>query len=89
MSTTLHVLLKDDPSFEGNVADDKTATSACHQLGQVSVLQYFQGMAGLTDTYFRRFEGLQTLPVLKQGPVGQALGCLYTGLASFLPQVPK
>ena len=41
MSTPLHVLLKADPSLEGDVADDKVDPSACHQLGQVSVLQYF------------------------------------------------
>ena len=49
MSPTLHVLLKDDPSFEGNVADDKADPSACNQLGQVSVLQYFLGTAGFMD----------------------------------------
>ena len=43
MSTPLHVLLKDDPSLEGDVADDKADPSVCHQLGQVSVLQYFEG----------------------------------------------
>ena len=36
-----HMLLKADPSLEGDVADDKANPSACHQLGQVSVLQYF------------------------------------------------
>ena len=49
MSTPLHVLLKADPSLEGDVADDKADPSACHQLGQVSVLQYFQGTAGSMD----------------------------------------
>ena len=49
MSTPLHVLLKADPSLEGNVADEKADPSACHQLGQVSVLQYFQGTAGSMD----------------------------------------
>ena len=44
MSTTLHVLLKDDPSHEGNVADDKDDPSACNHFGQVSVLQYFLGI---------------------------------------------
>ena len=34
-------------------------------------------------------EGLQALPPLLQGPVGQALGCLHTGLASSSPKVPK
>ena len=46
MSTPLHVLLKADPSIEGNVEDDKADPSVCHQLGQVSVLQYFRGTAG-------------------------------------------
>ena len=41
--------LKDNPSLEGNVADDKADPSACNQLGQVSVLHYFQGMAGFMD----------------------------------------
>ena len=49
MSTPLHVLLKADPSLEGDVADDKADPTACHQLGQVSVLQYFQGTAGSMD----------------------------------------
>ena len=33
------------------------------------------------------FEGLQALPPLLQGPVGQALGCLRTGLASSPPWI--
>ena len=37
----LHMLLKTDPSLEGDIADDKTDPVACHQFGQVSVLQYF------------------------------------------------
>ena len=41
MSTLLHVLLKADPLLEGDVADGKTGSSVCHQLGQVSVLHYF------------------------------------------------
>ena len=49
MSTPLHVLLKADRSLEGDVADDKADPSACHQLGQVSVLQYFLGTAGSMD----------------------------------------
>ena len=39
MSTSLHVLLKAYPSLECNVADAKADPCACHQLGQVSVLQ--------------------------------------------------
>ena len=39
MRTTL--LLKDDPSLEGNEADDKADPYACNQLDQVSVVQYF------------------------------------------------
>ena len=42
----LIVLLKADPSLEGDIADEKADPSACHQLGQVTVLQYFQGTAG-------------------------------------------
>ena len=38
MSTTLHMLLKDNPSLEGDVADDKADPSACYQLCQLSVL---------------------------------------------------
>ena len=49
MSIPIHVHLKADPSLEGNVADDKADPSAFHQLGQVSVLQIFQGMAGSMD----------------------------------------
>ena len=41
MSTLFNVLLKADPSLEGDVADDKADPSTCHQLGQVSVMQYF------------------------------------------------
>ena len=36
-------LLDTDPRLEGNVADSKANPAACHQLGQVSVLQYFEG----------------------------------------------
>ena len=39
----LHMLPKSDPSLEGDVIDDKADPSACHQLWQVSVLQYFDG----------------------------------------------
>ena len=49
MNTPVHVLLKADPSREGDVADEKADPSACHQLGQVSVLQYFHGTAGYMD----------------------------------------
>ena len=35
--------------LEGDVADGKADPSACHQLGQVSVLQYFQGTACSMD----------------------------------------
>ena len=31
-------------------------------------------------------EGIQALPPLLQGPVGQAMGCLHTGLASSSPR---
>ena len=47
--STPYVLLKADHSLEGDVADDKANRSACHQLGQVSVLQYFRGTAGSLD----------------------------------------
>ena len=43
---TLLVLPKADPSLEGNVADVKSDPSACHQLGQVTVLQNFWVTAG-------------------------------------------
>ena len=49
MSTSLHVLLKADPCLEGDVADGKADPLACLQLNQVSVLQYFLGMAGSMD----------------------------------------
>ena len=49
MSTPLHVLLKADPCLEGDVADGKADPSACLQLGQVSVLQYFRGTASSMD----------------------------------------
>ena len=49
MNTPLHTVRKGDPSLEGNVADDKADPSACHQVGQVSVLQYFRGTAGSMD----------------------------------------
>ena len=47
----LNMLLKADPSLEDDVADDKADSSASHQLGQVSVLQYFQGTAGSMDPH--------------------------------------
>ena len=40
-STPLYVLLKADPRLEGDASDGKADPSMCHQLGQVSVLQYF------------------------------------------------
>ena len=49
MSTPLHVLLKDDPSIEGDVADDKADPSVCLQVNQISVLQYFFVTAGSMD----------------------------------------
>ena len=36
----LQVLLIADPSLEGDAADDKADIVSCHQLGQVTVLQY-------------------------------------------------
>ena len=39
----LHMLLKADPSLEGNVGDDTDDPSLFHRLGQLSVLQYFEG----------------------------------------------
>ena len=38
MSTSPHVLLKADPNLEVDVTNDEADPSACHQLGQVSVL---------------------------------------------------
>ena len=53
------MLLKADPSLEGDEADDKADPSVCHQLGRVSVLQYFQGTAGSMDHQrVFRLEGL-------------------------------
>ena len=49
MSIPLHVLLKADPHLEGDIADGKADPSECHQLGQVYVLQYFEGTAGSMD----------------------------------------
>ena len=49
MSTPLHVLLKADPRFEGDVANDKADPSVCLQLHQISVLQYFLETAGSMD----------------------------------------
>ena len=49
MSAPLYVLLKDDPRFEGNLADDKADPLVCLQLKQISVLQYFFEMAGSMD----------------------------------------
>ena len=49
MSATFPVLLEAEICLEGDVADGKADPSACHQLGQVSVLQYFQGTAGSVD----------------------------------------
>ena len=40
------MFLKADPSLDGDVADEKADPSVCHQLGQVSVLQYFLRKAG-------------------------------------------
>ena len=48
MSATPHVLLEAEPSLEGDVADGEADPPACHQLGQVSVLQYFGGTAPWT-----------------------------------------
>ena len=41
MITPIHVLLKDDPCLEGDVADDKADPLVCLQLNQISVLHYF------------------------------------------------
>ena len=49
MITPLHVLLKDDPRLEGDVADDKADPSVGLQLNQISVLQYFLETAGFMD----------------------------------------
>ena len=46
MSATLHVLLEAEPCLEEDVKADPPA---CHQLGQVSVLQYIGGTAGSMD----------------------------------------
>ena len=49
MSPPLHVLILADPRLEGDVADAKANSSECHQLGHVSVLQYFHRKAGSID----------------------------------------
>ena len=49
MSTPLHVLLYADHYLGGEVADGEADPSMCHQLGQASDLQYFQGTAGSMD----------------------------------------
>ena len=49
MSITLHLLLEAEPCLEGVVADGKADLPVCHQLSQVSVLQYFGGTAGSMD----------------------------------------
>ena len=49
MSTPLHVLLLADPLLEGDVADAKANPYECHQLGHVSVLQYFHRTTGSID----------------------------------------
>ena len=48
MSATLHMLLEAEPCLEGN-EDGKADPPMCHQLGQLSVLQYFGGTAGSMD----------------------------------------
>ena len=59
MSTPLHVLLKADPCLEGDVEDGEAVPSVCHQFGQVSVVQYFEGTAGTMDhQYMFRQAGL-------------------------------
>ena len=58
MNTSLHVFLKAYPSLEGDVSDYKADPSACHQTGQVSVLQYFQETAGSMDQQMFRQAGL-------------------------------
>ena len=49
IGTPLHVLIKADPCLEGDVADDKADLSACLQLKEISVLQYFSETAGSMD----------------------------------------
>ena len=49
MSTPLHVLFKDDPRLDGDVADEKADPSVCLQLNQIYGLQYFFETAGSMD----------------------------------------
>ena len=49
MNTPLHELLRADPCLEGDIADGEADPSAYHQLGKLSVLQYFWGAAGAMD----------------------------------------
>ena len=87
MSTPLHVLLKANPCLEVDEADGEANPSAGHQLGQVSVLQYFQGRACSWTTnmtldrlhFYEKF-----LPQLlhfsgKQGRVANGMGSAALG----------
>ena len=49
MSATLNVLFEAEPCLEGDVADGEADRPTCHQLGQISVLRYFRGTAGVMD----------------------------------------
>ena len=81
-----HMLLKADPTLEGNVADDKADPSSCHQLGTVSVLQYFRGNTGSMEHHhvFRQarlsWQVLSTVVTLfwqtGQGGKWQVIWCL-------------
>ena len=79
MSTTLHVILKDDPSLEGNVADEQANPSACQQLGEVSCSVFKKRLAPwTTNMYLERLDFLEKfLPQMfycsgKQGRVASS-----------------
>ena len=49
MGAAYDMLLDAEPCLEGGVAIGKAYTSSYHQFGEVSVLQYFGGMASSMD----------------------------------------
>ena len=98
-STSLLVLLKSYPCLEGDVADGTSDTSACNQLAQVSVLQYFcmyschsgctvlANRTGLWVAYNSWcLVCVYLYNVVVKLLLGQALGCLHTGLGSSSPR---
>ena len=64
VSTPLHVLLKPNHCLDGDVADGEAEPSVSHQLGQVSVLQYFLGTAGSMEHQYMLREAKLSREVL-------------------------